>query len=45
MELLVLSADCERHGPTGIAMKCPKTIHLVHAYFTLHFATQNVFTH
>jgi hypothetical protein len=40
MELPVLSVDCERQGPTRNAIKCPRTIHLVHAYFTRHFATK-----
>jgi hypothetical protein len=30
----VLSAACERQGPTRNAIECPKTIHLVHAYYT-----------
>ena len=34
MDLLVLSAACERQGPTWNAIKCPKTIHLVHTYCT-----------
>ena len=34
MELPVLSAACERHGPTRNAIECPKTIHSVHAYYT-----------
>ena len=34
MYLPVLSAACERQGPTWNAIKCPKTIHLVHTYCT-----------
>ena len=34
MELPVLSAASERQGPTWNAIKCPKPIHLVHAYCT-----------
>ena len=34
MELPVLSAASERQGPTWNAIKCPKTIHLLHAYYT-----------
>ena len=34
MYLPVLSIAWERQGPTRNAMKRPKTIHLVHAYYT-----------
>ena len=38
ISLLALSIACERQGPTRNAIKCPKTIHLVHAYYT-HIST------
>ena len=34
MDLPVLSAACERPGPTRNAIKCPDSIHFVHAYYT-----------
>lgn len=34
MDLPVLSAACERQGPTRGAIICPNSIHLVHAYYT-----------
>lgn len=40
---LCFSAACDGQGPTRTAMKRPKTIHLVRAYFK-HSVPQNAFT-
>src|ERR1035441_8715810 len=42
MALPVLSAACERQGPTRNAIECLKTIHLVHAYYTHIFIPEDL---